>query len=305
MLIERLANLSGVPESKLHHLARTASSRYKVYYIPKRGGGHRQIAHPSRALKAVQRWISKVVISEFPVHDCATAYKIGASIRENASRHAQTNFTLRMDFSDFFPSFSFQNIFDFIDKTNLEMRLGLSESDLGFIAAILTRNGSVTIGAPSSPAITNAIMYDFDRHVCDIAQKNGLIYTRYADDLFISARVPNTLEHISRQVAEACANTPCANLAINHHKTAYLSKRYRRSITGLIITPDGNVSVGRQRKREIKSLVHLYTLNKLEKIKLQELQGLVAFVKGVDFAFYAALRKKYGDEAIERLLRRE
>lgn len=305
MLIERLASLSGVTESKLRYLAKTASSRYRIYDIPKRSGGHRQIAHPSRALKAVQRWISRTLISEFPVHDCATAYKKGASIRLNALMHAQTNFTLRMDFVDFFPSFSFENILDFVGEKNSVMNIGLSEIDIEFIAAILTRNGAVTIGAPSSPAITNAIMYEFDKHVCGIANEGGFIYSRYADDMFVSTGSPNSLRLISQQIAEASARMPYANLIINHDKTRYLSRRYRRSITGLVITPNGHVSIGRQRKREIKSMVHLYTLNKLEREKIQRLRGLVAFVKGVDLAFHDALRRKYGDDAIERILQRE
>ena len=304
MLIENLENQSGISKSKLLYLAATASKRYKIYDIPKRNGGHRRIAHPSRALKAVQRWISKVLISEFPIHQCATAYKKGSNIRQNALRHAQTNFTLRMDFQNFFPSFSMENIQDFVREQNGRMNLRLSPNDLEFVASILTRNGFVTIGAPSSPSITNAIMCEFDKHIFDIASKGDLIYTRYADDLFISARAPDLLEPMNRQVAIASADFPYANLRVNHRKTAYLSRRYRRSVTGLVITPDGNISIGRARKREIKSMVHRYIVGKIERDGVERTRGLVAFTKGTDAGFFAALQRKYGEDTIDGLLGR-
>ena len=197
-----------------------------------------------------------------------------------------------------------ENIRDFVRGQNERINLRLSSDDLDSVASILTRNGFVTIGAPSSPSITNAIMYEFDKSIFDIASKGDLIYTRYADDLFISARAPDLLEHINREVAIASADIRYANLSINHRKTAYLSRRYRRSVTGLVITPDGNISLGRARKREIKSLVHRYTMGTIEPDGVERIRGLVAFTKGTDAGFFAALQRKYGKDTIDGLLGR-
>lgn len=106
MLLEKLHEKSGVSLSKLDWIAQTASRRYKVYEIPKRTGGTRTIAHPSRALKAIQRWICAVVIKTLPVHESSTAYSKGSGIRQNAERHMQSEKTVRIDFRDFFSIFS-------------------------------------------------------------------------------------------------------------------------------------------------------------------------------------------------------
>jgi hypothetical protein len=58
----------------------TAPARYKEYSIPKRNGGTRIIAQPSREVKALQRYIMRTKLIEFPIHDAATGYIRGRNI---------------------------------------------------------------------------------------------------------------------------------------------------------------------------------------------------------------------------------
>ena len=303
MLIEKLQAQSGLSKAELHTISGTASKRYKIYNIAKRGGGVREIAHPSASLKAVQRWISKVLISDLPVHPCAAAYRKGSNIRANALKHAKSKFTLRMDFENFFPSFSSEKICLFLSAKDSQLNWQLSKADLKFVTSILTRYGTLTIGAPSSPALTNAMMYEFDESVFSLARDYGLIYTRYADDLFISSPEPGRLVGMCHQVTAISERFPHAGLIVNKKKTAYLSRRYRRSITGLLITPDGRVSIGRARKREIKALVHQYLDGSLAIEDVEYLRGLVAFTMDADPLFYEALCSKYGLDNMFQLRR--
>src|SRR2546425_637146 len=57
MIIEKMALELGIPINFVTSLSRTASHEYKTYGIPKRSGGTRIIHHPSRRLKALQRWL--------------------------------------------------------------------------------------------------------------------------------------------------------------------------------------------------------------------------------------------------------
>jgi len=63
MILERMALELDLSVGFLQGLANGASYEYKTYAIPKRGGGTRTIHHPSRRLKAVQRWLARKVIS--------------------------------------------------------------------------------------------------------------------------------------------------------------------------------------------------------------------------------------------------
>lgn len=302
MLIRQIARTTQLEEKEIRRLAENASSNYKIYEIPKRNGGKRKIAHPSRELKAVQRWITKVIISRLPVHDAATAYRKGSGIRENAERHRVSKFTNRFDFANFFPSFGRENIEMFLTSAAPKAGLILTEADISFVCDIICRYNKLTIGAPSSPAITNAMMFPFDEALFGLCTERNLIYTRYADDIFISANEPNLLNNLEVRIAEIKRNIPHLSIRLNRQKTAYLSKKYKRTITGVIITSDHKLSIGRERKREIKALIHRWISGKLDRFELHYMRGLLAFARDIEPQFENRLAEKYGKKFINEIL---
>lgn len=301
MIVEHLMKQTGLSAAQLENYAATASRRYKVYPIPKRGGGTRQIAQPSKEIKAIQRWLVRAVFRFFPIHSAATAYKRGAGIRENALRHAGTSFTLRLDFKDFFPSFSERHVQAFLQQMNDDAILGLSVADVVFATKIVTRNGEVSIGAPSSPLLTNAMMYAFDVRLSNWASSERFVYTRYADDIFLSSSEPGRLSFAIPVVERICREHLYGDLRLNREKTAFLSKRYRRAITGLVVTPGHKISIGRERKREVKTLVYLFGANQLDPEREAYLRGMLAFISDVEPDFRWALIKKYGAATLAEL----
>ncbi|WP_083901145.1 retron St85 family RNA-directed DNA polymerase [Azospirillum sp. B4] len=301
MLLEKLKDHSGLSERQLDRYAATASNRYKVYTIPKKPFGVRTIEHPSREIKAIQRWLNSNIIRKLPVHSSATAYHRGASIKENAIRHAGSNFTLHVDFQNFFPSFHGHHIEKFLRWWSEENKINLNDNDISFFRKIVCRNNALTIGAPSSPILTNAMMFDFDGTVALWCTSNGFIYTRYADDIFISSVLPGKLGNALEFLKETCPSFPYANLSINHNKTAFLSRRYKRSITGLIITPERKISIGRAKKEEIKSEVYKFSKGELTSEEIGRLRGKIAFTRDVEPSFYDRLLNKYGYSTIHTL----
>ncbi|WP_459585777.1 reverse transcriptase domain-containing protein, partial [Enterobacter asburiae] len=77
---------------------------YRVYTIPKKNGGKRTIAHPTRALKVIQRGLVEFLNDKFPVLDAAYAYRKNISIKDNALHHVTNPYFLRLDLADFFNS---------------------------------------------------------------------------------------------------------------------------------------------------------------------------------------------------------
>jgi RNA-directed DNA polymerase len=302
MLIDRLVQTSKIERSKLLSLANSASERYKVYFIPKRSGGVRMIEHPSRELKALQRWIVRAIIARLPTHEAATAYRKGSGIRDNAERHKSTRFTNRYDFKDFFPSFKQDQIESFLRTETFKLGMYLTDEDLHFIGNIVCRNGRLTIGAPSSPAITNAMMFEFDQTLAKQCEENDLIFTRYADDIFVSSSKPNRLDGMERIILLAKRNIVHLKLKLNRQKTTILSKKYSRRIAGVVITSENRLSIGRERKRHIKSLIHKWINKKLVESEYEVLRGYLAFARDIEPDFEVRLRKKYGEYTINRLL---
>jgi len=301
MLLERFSKYAGLPLSQIERYAASASRRYKVYQIPKRTSGLRTIEQPSSEIKAIQRWLIGAVIDRFPTHAAATAYAKGSSVKKNATLHRSNPFTLRLDYRSFFPSFTGDHVDRFFSDKAKERDLIFDEKDLWFFRQIVLRNGALTIGAPSSPSLTNVMMYDLDAKMATWCKEQALIYTRYADDIFISARQPNQLKRALDYTRQQSTAYRYGDLKINDEKTAFLSRRYRRSVTGLIITPEGNISIGLSRKTLIKTMIYKYKIGKLNPEEHTKLQGLVAFASDSEPTFFATLNRKYGKAVLDEI----
>ena len=154
MLIEKMATELGIPVRFVQKLANSASHEYKSYNIPKRSGGFREIHHPSRQLKGLQRWLLTNVIDKFPVHEAATAYRKGGSIFKNAATHATSRYLLRMDFENFFPSIKSADLRAYLHRCAEHQLVeldGWTSNDTDLFCQIVLRHSALTIGAPTSP----------------------------------------------------------------------------------------------------------------------------------------------------------
>lgn len=296
-----------IPSHILSRIIQRAPYTYKVYYIKKKNNGRRIIAQPAKETKYIQYWIIKNIISKLPIHDAATAYRPGSSIKSNISAHKGNEFISKFDFKDFFTSIKFDHI-----KNHICKHLGndLNDQEINDIVRVCCINPKnkgdlcLSIGAPSSPIISNTIMYEFDVKVSRWCMDNGFIYTRYADDLTFSTNQKFSTAAIEPFLREVVRNLEYPRLRFNRKKTLHLSKKHQRKITGLILTNEGKISLGREKKRIISSLIHKYKLELLEEDDILKLQGLIAHAKDVEPSFIYRMRSKYGSQTISCLLRK-
>jgi len=292
-LIQQMSNALGLPVSYLRKLERSASYRYKRYNIAKHNGKLRTIYHPAKPLKVVQRWLARSVINQWPIHECVLSYRQDLTIADNASRHVGNRFLLRLDFRSFFES---------IQSADVQAYLNVVEPswdavDRVTFAAFVCRDGCLTIGAPSSPSLTNAICHGLDSQLHLLAESKGVTFTRYSDDLFFSCNEPDLLSTIPSEVRKVLrAQSVPGGLLLNERKTKHSSRKGRRVVTGIVLGSDSRIYVGRRVKRKIRAQIHQYaTLNAEQR---RSLAGLIAYVQGFDPEFVNSLIKKYGFEAV-------
>jgi RNA-directed DNA polymerase len=301
-LIDLLISQSGLVQSDLEQLIKTAPRRYKVFEIPKRSGGMREIAQPAREVKMLQRIVVEHILTKLPVHEAARAYRKGISIRENASAHAGCGPILKMDFSDFFPSIRSTDWQLYCNQNNI-----LDPIDRSISSQILFRRLKgerllkLSIGAPSSPMLCNVLMYNFDGIVAGEAARRGISYTRYADDLTFSGQRIGMLKDMVKIVESAVREIALPRLAINSAKTVFVTTSRRRVVTGVTLTNDGGLSLGRDRKRLISSQVHHASVGRLSTDDLARLAGQLAFVNVIEPDFIAKLRARYGSVLIDSI----
>ena len=300
--IVKIAYSDGIDLNYLLTMANRASYCYKDYKIPKANGGTRQIYHPSRRLKAIQRWLSKRLLEHFEIHQSATAYKKGSNIRFNAKLHKASNYLLRMDFSNFFESITTRDFTKRMGPSTHINGITFDDDDLYMLCNLLFRHGRLTIGAPSSPIISNMLMYNFDQTIYLKCKEFDVVYSRYADDLFFSTKAPNILSNIEKFVYDTVKDIDLPeSLKINEAKTRHTSKKGKRSITGLTITSVGEISIGRAKKREIRSYIHKTLHGQKTAIKPETLLGMIAYIMDVEPSLFQSLEKKYGPGFLEKI----
>jgi len=300
-----LGNMSAdllIPKVKLEYLIRSAPYRYKVYQIPKRTGvGLRTIAQPAKEVKTIQYWVVENIFPKLRIHQAASAYIPGKNILHNAEVHSDKPYLLKIDFCDFFPSIKGDDFFKYSQENN---DISFSEADLHRLVRILfwlpKRNNDLqlSIGAPSSPFLSNSIMFNFDSQIFNYCVENDICYTRYADDLVFSMHNMEKRGEVLAKVEEILASQAFPTLKINNRKTVFGSKAHRRIVTGLILSNDGAVSLGRGRKRRIRAQIHHMLQGKLSEEEISNLRGMLAFARDIEPGFVERMEIRYGKQLI-------
>ena len=81
----------------------------------------------------------------------------------------------------------------------------------------------------------------------------------------------------------------------------YVSRKHKRFVTGVVLTNDGKISIGRGKKRELRAAVHRFISNELPTNQALKLHGYLAFVNDIEPEFLERLKKKYGEGFLDRL----
>lgn len=305
MIIKIISKNTDLSPVYIAKVVKSASHLYKNYLIKKRKKGKRLISHPAKELKLLQRWMIDNILSHLPIHKSVFSYKKGIGIQNLANVHRKNNFLLRTDFKDFFPSIKSNNIANLIQKNLSLINFQLSNKDIEIICKVVCKDGKLTIGAPSSPIISNSILYDFDEHWFEKCKKQNIVYSRYADDLYFSTNHSHKLKLVYKELIDYVNRMKSPYLELNKNKTVFTSKKYRRIVTGLVLTPKGEISIGRQKKRFIKSLIHKCINQDISDKQLSYLRGYLAYINAVEPTFVKRLENKYGKDIIKNILSNE
>jgi RNA-directed DNA polymerase len=291
------------------------STHYHYWTIPKRDGSRRTITAPKSELKAVQRWLLRNVFEKLPVHHAAHGFLAARSIETNARVHAGADVVVKVDVKDFFPTITFRRV------KGLVRRAGIPENVATLIALLVTESPREIVqfrgktlyvakgpralpqGAPTSPAITNAMCLRMDKRLSGLARTMGFAYTRYADDLAFSyskkrgqkgSRTPapiGQLLHGARQILEA------EGFHVNAKKTTVMRGGNTQRITGLVVNDAPGrppARVPREVVRRLRAAIHNREKGKArEGESLAQIKGLAAFVHMAD--------EKRGREFLDRI----
>ncbi|MGV6480540.1 retron St85 family RNA-directed DNA polymerase [Pantoea agglomerans] len=306
-LLEQFSSALFMDRASLKSFIYTAPRRYKRYAIPKKNGnGFRTIAQPSKQIKSLQRFGISLLAIFLKTHYSAHAYVEGKGIKTNAAAHQGSDHLLKMDFKDFFHSITPDVLMKALDKNGGKEIL--DEEDRYIISHLFfwkLRGNSplrLSIGAPTSPIISNAIMYDFDEEIADYCAELNVKYTRYADDLTFSSKDRESLTTIPNEVNIVLRKNFGSKIRINKEKTLRCNKSMNRSVTGIVLNnTNDSLSLGRKKKRMISSFVHKFSFSLLDQNEINYLNGILGHAAHIEPQFIERLKEKYGQDVIAKI----
>lgn len=257
----------GVSPRLISSMMKKPERHYRTFEIPKKNGKSRQIKSPRVFLKTIQYWLNDYLLSALPLHPKCMAYIPGESIHDNAARHAGQNYVGCIDIVDFFGSISHDALIGFLSKNGFA--IGAAHA----ISRLVTVDDSLPQGAPTSPLISNAFLFEFDVWASKLTEKVGLNYTRYADDIFVSGEDKPLIQKVLFAFESRLFKY---GLKVNSAKTRVVHKSDRQVVTGLVVNSFPNIS--REKRRLLRSMEHRIKNGRdLEGMGDKELQGWLGF----------------------------
>ncbi|MGH7172693.1 MAG: reverse transcriptase family protein, partial [Gemmataceae bacterium] len=293
------ASALGLTIPRLRWLAFHTEVATRVHYIsftvPKKSGGTRSLHAPHRTLAAAQRWILDNILRRLPVEPPVHGFQPGRGILSNAQSHSRRAVVVNLDLQDFFPSITFPRV------RSVFHRLGYSSAVATILALLCTECPRRVVeyagqtyhvavgprglpqGACTSPALSNQVARRLDRRLRGLANKLGLTYTRYADDLTFSGD-DNLNGRVGYLMARVRHLAEDEGYVVNEKKSRVLRRNTAQLVTGLVVNE--RPSVRRRELRRLRAILHRARTEGLQRQNregrpnfLAWLQGKIAYVR--------------------------
>ena len=306
------------------------SVHYQHYEIPKKTGGTRPIDAPDKilsdALIELRDLLKSFMIADY--HTAAYAYINNRStldcIRKHQAGHTYTitnpetgkkeqvvyenNWCVKFDFHGFFPSSTPEFVYGMLSQIYpfaLIMNSQRGTTAIKTAMRLCFLRGGLPQGTPFSPWLTNVMMIPFDhlmsRKLEGYQMRDGIqrdfTYTRYADDIYISAYLSFDWEEI-QEVVKNTLDFIHAPFTLNEEKTHYGNRHSSENwMLGLMWNSTNDITVGWKNFKNFKKMTFNYIMAKKEHRDwdledVQQFNGLMNY--------YSMVEKESIDMIIDR-----
>lgn len=228
----------GIGAKTLYAVSNNLGKHYRKAKLPKKSGGYRKLSVPDEVLKSIQKRIADVLLIHMPVSRYAKAYRFGSSTLRNAKHHVGKQVVLKLDILHFFDSIRYSTVKDKVFPEEI-----YAEPLRILLTMLCYHKDALPQGAPSSPAITNIILYEFDELTGQWCRERDIAYTRYCDDMTFSgdfdpAEVIRFLRLELKKIG----------FLLNEQKTRIQSPGQQQTVTGIVVNEKLSIPADYRRK---------------------------------------------------------
>ena len=227
-----------VSAKTLYAVSNNLSKHYRKAKLPKKSGGYRNLSVPDEVLKSIQRRIAEVLLIHMPVSQYAKAYRFGSSTLRNAKHHVGKQVVLKLDILHFFDSIRYSTVKDIVFPKEI-----YAEPLRILLTMLCYHKDALPQGAPSSPAVTNIILHEYDEQIGQWCRDRGIAYTRYCDDMTFSGDFEPT--EVIRFVRLELKRM---GFLLNEQKTRIQHPGQQQNVTGIVVNEKLSIPSDYRRK---------------------------------------------------------
>ena len=215
----------GIRAKTLYAVSNNLSKHYHKAKLPKKSGDYRNLSVPDEVLKSIQKRISEVLLIHMPVSRYAKAYRFGSSPLRNAKHHVGKQIVLKLDTLHFFDSIRYSTVKDKVFPEEI-----YAEPLRILLTMLCYHKDALPQGAPSSPAITNIILYEFDEQIGQWCRERVIAYTRYCDDMTFSGDFDpaKVIRFVGLELKKM-------GFLLNEQKTRIQRPSQQQTVTGIVV----------------------------------------------------------------------
>lgn len=272
----------------------------------------RTVYRPSDKLKKYLRFIDKVFLRHLQINERVVhSYVKERSVLTAVKAHASSKCFFLTDIKSFFANIQKCDINNILVRDQEHVPIMDFRDYIDTIVDFTTFNNSIPVGFPTSPNLSNTFLLAFDIALENYCVDKRLIYTRYSDDIIISGSSMHQLDGIDNDIQVMLHENASSNFFLNKKKTRLTHIGNKVKILGLVITPDGRVTIDSKYKKTLESLLYFYIndktryndlLNKRLRGKEHSFFGLLHYVKSIDQKYLDKLQRKYGAYTLSTLM---
>jgi RNA-directed DNA polymerase len=269
-----LAAVLRVPSSQMQAMRRKARAAYRRK-TDSAGKKRRVLRVPLPWLRDAQRTLLRALRPQISVSDAAMARPKHGAVA-HARSHLGFGWCHTSDVKDCFPSISR----DVVRRALREA--GLGEDAAEAVLDLTTIDDQLPQGAPSSTWLVDVVFTGIDEHLLVAARRVGASYSRYVDDIAISAPNPET-----SLVAELHGRLKRAGLRVNASKSRSAERPRGIVITGVQVT-NGSMRPTTKFMSTLAAEIRAHNAGR-ETTSKEELRGRLAWVRQLDPRFAARI----------------
>lgn len=290
--LDSLALALGVTKEAILSARATADESYRRTERAKKDGGIRVTYSVAKPLKAIQNRILHRILRRLNLPDYLLGGRPGKDYLDNVQYHCGAKVLFGEDVSSFYPS-----IKRFHVKGIFQQLLRFPPEIADCLTDLCIHQGEVPQGAPTSGDLANAVLWKREPKVVQQFLERQLRYTRYVDDIYVSAERPISAREKTWIVSQIhrLLNLEGFRVKRKKHELATSGSSMRVHRVGINA---GRPSISQAERAKLRAAVHHLEKDwrSLERSvatkKFQSLNGKVAVLKGLQPTDYAELRAR-------------